>query len=160
MIRQDTNTAKVGRYNSEGRELQHDSGQGLYVNPMYITEHLNGNVTVSDLIDNVSEIVVVTDSVGIHCFSNTGNSKESQFKRRGICTDALSRILLCDTYTKTVQMIDKDGQFLAVLLTEQQGIEYPLSLSYDHKSHLLWVGSLRNSTICIYKHLMMHEYLT
>lgn len=38
-------------------------------------------------------------------------------------------------------MIDKDGQFLSHLLTELQEIGEPRSLSYDVKTHLLWVGS-------------------
>ncbi|XP_061165882.1 uncharacterized protein LOC133174800 [Saccostrea echinata] len=110
MKRKDSCAARVGRYNSTGQELQHSPGHGLYVNPIYITENQNGDVIVSDLIDNVSEIgvVVVTDSTGTHRFSYTGNPQVSKFKPRGICTDALSHIRVCDLYTETVQMIDQD----------------------------------------------------
>ncbi|XP_062571628.1 uncharacterized protein LOC134233656 [Saccostrea cucullata] len=161
MMRQDKYIAKVARYNNEGKKLQHNPGQALYVNPRYITENQNGDVIVSDLINNVFDlgVIVVTDSLGTHRFSYKGDPQASEFKPHGICTDALSHILVCDAYTKTVQMIDKDGQFLAVLLTEEQGLEYPYSLSYDYKSHLLWVGSLRSTTICIYRHIERHGFL-
>ncbi|XP_062575530.1 uncharacterized protein LOC134237461 [Saccostrea cucullata] len=107
---------------------------------MYSKENQNGDVIVSYMIDNVSELgyVVVTDRTGIHRFTYKGSKPGSEFKPRGICTDALSNVLVCDSTTRTVQMINKDGQFLSVLLTEQQGIEDPYSLSYDYKSHRLW----------------------
>ncbi|XP_062611089.1 uncharacterized protein LOC134272929 [Saccostrea cucullata] len=154
VMKQNPYKAMVARYNSEGRKLQHGPNYNLYVSPRYITENQNGDVIVSDFY-----VITVTDSLGTHRFSYKGDPQASEFSPNGICTDALSHILFCEAYTKTVQMIDKDGQFLAVLLTEEQGIEYPYSLSYDHKSHLLWVGSLRSSTVCIYRHIERHEFL-
>ncbi|XP_061194958.1 uncharacterized protein LOC133203128 [Saccostrea echinata] len=160
MKRQDALTAKVGRYNIEGQELQHNPGQGLYNYPRYITENQNGDVIITNSVLSDLGVIVVTDFLGTHRFSYTGSPKGSKFDPIGICTDALSHILVCDAYTKTVQMIDKDGQFLTVLLTEEQGVEYPFSLSYDHRSHLLWVGSSQNIMICIYRHIQRHEHLT
>ena len=96
----------------------------ILLNSQYSRSDVTTITPVSDLIDYVSEtgVIVVADSVGTHRFSYRGNPKESQFKPRGICTDSLSHILICVTYAKTVQMIDKDGQFVSVLLTEQQGM--------------------------------------
>ncbi|XP_062586811.1 uncharacterized protein LOC134248419 [Saccostrea cucullata] len=162
MRQRDTNIAKVGRYSSDGQQLQHKHGQELYFNPRYITENQNGDVVVSNLTDNslTVGVLVVTDSVGAHRFSYKGNPRGSNFRPQGICTDALSHILVCDIHTETVQMIDKDGQFLAVLLTKKQGMGCPYSLSYDHRSHLLWVGYMGYTTVYIYRHIQRQEHLT
>ncbi|XP_061187316.1 uncharacterized protein LOC133195479 isoform X2 [Saccostrea echinata] len=161
MYRYDTRTAQVNRYNNTGQHIQtiqHDNntGQGLYSDPIYITENRNGDVIVSDLYRGV----VVTDGVGKHRFSYTGHPSGSRLRPRGICTDALSHILVCDDNTHTVQMIDKDGQFLSLILTAEHGIYTPLGLSYDDNTNLLWVGSFNNNTVNIYRLINGGDNLT
>ncbi|XP_061171182.1 uncharacterized protein LOC133180730 [Saccostrea echinata] len=148
----DEKAGKVNRYISTGQHIQtiqHDNkGQQLYSNPRYIVENRNGDVIVSDITQ-----VVVTDHGGRHRFSYTGPPSGSQLLPYGICTDGLSHILVCDTSTRTVQMIDKDGHFLSQIHTHQQGINTPHSLSYDNKAHLLWVGSWDDNTVCVYRYI-------
>ncbi|XP_062568068.1 uncharacterized protein LOC134230315 [Saccostrea cucullata] len=148
----DTYTGQVNRYNNTGEHIQtiqHDNntGQRLYIYPIYITENRNGDVIVSDLDRNA---VVVTDSRGIHRFSYTGPPSGSRLYPRGICTDALSHILLCDLDTHTIHIIDQDGLYLTQIDTEQHGIDRPYSLSYNRDTQLLWVGSWINNTVNIY----------
>ncbi|XP_062595841.1 uncharacterized protein LOC134257215 [Saccostrea cucullata] len=99
---------KINRYNNTGQHVQtiehDDKGQQLYSEPRYITQNCNGDVIVSDL-----DRVVVTDREGRHRFSYTGPLGESRVQPYGICTDALSHILVCDWITNTVYIIDKDG---------------------------------------------------
>eukprot|EP00105_Crassostrea_gigas_P031929 XP_011454773.2 PREDICTED: tripartite motif-containing protein 2 isoform X1 [Crassostrea gigas] len=151
-------TAKVTRYNQGGQltqTIKHDStGQGLYSDPIYITENNNGDVVVSDLY-----AVVVTERGGRHRFSYTGPPSGSGLRPLGICTDALSHILVCDLRTKTVQMLDKDGQFLSHLLTESQEMREPLGLSYDVITHRLWVGS-RDNKVRVYRYITRQDALT
>ncbi|XP_052692830.1 uncharacterized protein LOC128171121 [Crassostrea angulata] len=104
--------------------------------------------------------VVVTECGGRHRFSYTGHPSGSGLDPCGICTDALSHILVCDDKTKTVQMIDKDGQFLSHLLIRPSGIFRPWSLSYDINTHRLWVGSRDNNTGVIYSYITRHDALT
>lgn len=78
----------------------------------------------------------------------------------GICTDALSHILVCDHKNKTVQMLDKDGQFLYDLPIRLEGIYLPRSLCYDFKTHCLWVGSENNNVACVYKYADRQDALT
>ncbi|XP_061193937.1 uncharacterized protein LOC133202179 [Saccostrea echinata] len=146
-------TGKVVRYNSTGEHIQtiqynNNTGQGLYRDPIYITENHNGDVIVSDFLRNA---VVVTDRGGNHHFSYTGPPSGSELWPRGICTDALSHILVCDLYTKSVQMLDSDGNFLSQIQTSPHGIDRPWSLSYDDTTQLLWVGSDYNNTVNIYR---------
>ncbi|XP_052677531.1 uncharacterized protein LOC128158639 [Crassostrea angulata] len=142
---------KVTRYNKTGTEIQNiprsNKGQTLYsAVPCYITENINGDVCVSDY----KHAVVVVDKSGQHRFSYT--RQRSTFEPYGICTDVLGHILVCDTYNDTVNILDKDGQFLSLLLTPQQDVKYPCSLCVDYENNLL-VGQCETNTVKVYKYL-------
>jgi streptogramin lyase len=144
--------AKVMRYNKTGEELQNiqrnNKGQGLYSYPHYITENINGDVCVSDY-DKCA--VVVVNNSGHHRFSYTGQG--SEFNPYGICTDVLGHILVCDRVSDTVHLLDQDGQFLFLLLTQQQhGVDYPLSVRVDDENNL-YVGQYGTNTVTVYKYL-------
>ncbi|XP_062568945.1 uncharacterized protein LOC134231060 [Saccostrea cucullata] len=146
-------TGKVMRYNSTGENIQtiqhnnNNTGQGLYHIPNYITENRNGDVIVSESLRGV----VVTDRDGKFRFSYRGPPSGSRLAPVGICTDALSYILLCDWRTWSVQMLDSDGHYLTEILTPQHGIGLPCGLIYDDDTHLLWVGSYNNNLVNIYR---------
>nr|XP_034309969.1 uncharacterized protein LOC117680564 [Crassostrea gigas] len=154
-------TGKVTRYNQSGQltqTIQHDNtGRRLYRLPNYITENNNGDVVVSDY---KSGAVVVTERGGRHRFSYTESPSTSGLLPHGICTDALSHILVCDDVTKTVHMLNKDGQFLSHLLTKSQEMPAPWSLSYDITTHRLWVGSRDNNKVCVYRYITRQNALT
>ncbi|XP_056007525.1 uncharacterized protein LOC125666278 isoform X1 [Ostrea edulis] len=160
----DTKTGKVTRYNSSGQHIltiEHDNtGHTLYSVPLYITENNNGDIIVSDRINDDRGAVVVKERGGRHRFSYTEPPSGSSLAPWGICTDALSHILVCDDNTHTVQMIDKDGHFLSLLLTRQHGINTPWSLNYDDKTHLLWVGSWYTNTVSVHRYLQRRYSLT
>uniref|UniRef100_K1PQU0 Tripartite motif-containing protein 3 n=1 Tax=Magallana gigas TaxID=29159 RepID=K1PQU0_MAGGI len=107
-----------------------------------------------------SSPVVVTERGGRHRFSYTGHPPKSELLPNGICTDALSHILVCDRRTKTVQMINKDGQFLSNLLIRPPGIFYPRRLSYDVNTHCLWIGSYHSNKICVYRYITRRDSQT
>nr|XP_034306152.1 uncharacterized protein LOC109617037 [Crassostrea gigas]XP_034306153.1 uncharacterized protein LOC109617037 [Crassostrea gigas] len=142
---------KVTRYNKTGTEIQNiqkdNKGKGLYSDPHYITEKINGDVCVSDYNKHA---VVVVDKSGQHRFSYTGQG--SRFNPYGICTDLLGHILVCDNVSKTVHLLDQDGQFLSLLLTSQQGVECPRSVCVDDENNL-WVGQRDTNTVTVYKYL-------
>ncbi|XP_062588883.1 uncharacterized protein LOC134250537 [Saccostrea cucullata] len=157
----DTETGQVNRYTDTGQHIQtiqHDNtGQELYGHPIYITENRNGDVIVSDWRGFGVDAVVVTDSRGRHRFSYTGPPSGS--RPHGICTDALSHILVCDSITHTVHIIDQDGLFLTQIETKQHGIDSPRGLSYDCDTQLLWVGSYYNA-VNIYRLINEGDDLT
>ncbi|XP_061167597.1 uncharacterized protein LOC133176495 [Saccostrea echinata] len=144
--------AKVTRYNKTGKELQNiqrdNKGQGLYDIPHYITENINGDICTSDYNNGV----VVVNKSGQHRFSYTG--QKSEFWPYGICTDVLGHILVCDGYfcSNTVHLLDQDGQFLSLLLTQQQGVKYPRSVCVDDENNL-YVGQRNTNTVTVYKYL-------
>ncbi|XP_052679186.1 E3 ubiquitin-protein ligase TRIM71-like [Crassostrea angulata] len=145
--------AKVTRYNKTGTEIQNiqrdNKGQGLYSCPHYITENINGDVCVSDF---GKQAVVVVNKSNQHRFSYTGQG--SRFNPYGICTDVLGHILVCDDNSLTVHLQDKDGQFLSLLLTPQQGVKYPRSVCVDDENNL-WVGQDITNTVTVYKYLQI-----
>ena len=136
---------RIVLYNTDWK---HDSN--LYKNPIFITENNNGDVVVSD---SENSAVVVTDRKGTHRYTYTGPQTESGLDPRGICCDALSNIPVCDIKTNTVQIIDEDGNYLSNLLGKSRGISEPVSLSYDPHNHFVWVGSLDNNTVSVYRYL-------
>ncbi|XP_052677254.1 uncharacterized protein LOC128158443 isoform X2 [Crassostrea angulata] len=142
---------KFTRYNKTGTEIQNiqrdNKGQGLYELPHYITENINGDVCVSDYHKHA---VVVVDKSGNHRFSYT--CQRSRFNPYGICTDVLGHILVCDSMSNTVHLLDQDGQFLSSLLTSQQGVKYPRSVCVDDENNL-WVGQRYTNIVTVYKYL-------
>lgn len=147
---------RVDRYNQKGQltqTIQYDEeGQVLFRAVALITENNNGDLVVSDLM-----AVVVTDRGGIHRFTYTGHPPGSTLVPLGVCTDALSHILVCDYMTSTVQMLNRDGEFLSHLLVRPLGIFSPQSLSYDVNTHCLWVGSECNNNMCVYSYITRQD---
>lgn len=128
-------TGKVALCNQTGHlilTIRHDNkGLQLYKYPIFITENNNGDVVVSDGM----RAVVVTERGGRHRFTYSGHPSGSGLNPHGICTDALSHILVCDKESNSVHILDKDGQFRSHLL-----IYSTCALSYDSNTHRLWVG--------------------
>nr|XP_034305443.1 uncharacterized protein LOC117682285 [Crassostrea gigas] len=139
---------KVTRYKT-GTEIQNiqsdNKGQKLYGLPSYITENINGDICASD---RIKHDVVVVDKSGQHRFSYTGQG--SRFDPCGICTDVLGHILVCDSNSETVHLLDQVGKFLSLLHTKQ-GINRPRSVCVNDENNL-WVGQLTN-TVTVYKYL-------
>lgn len=149
---------KILRYNQSGtlvKTIQHDcKGLQLYRAPIYVTENNNGDIVVSDydLSIFMSGALVVNDSNGLYRFQYTGNPPESGLEPYGICTDASSRIMVCDGRTNKVHLIDSDGQFLAYFEISED-IVSPCSLSYNINTKYLCVGSRESNKVCIYRFL-------
>ena len=162
-------TGKVTRYNSNGRitqTIQHgDLLYPLYRTPIYITENNNGDVVVSDERHHnfIGAVVVTSHRGNFRFFYNGHPSLKSSFlfgiNPLGICTDVFSNILVCDTYTKTVQIIDRNGQFLSYLLVYQAiGKNTPSCLSYDKYTHRLWVGAFEGTNkVSVYRYIERHN---
>ncbi|XP_062611194.1 uncharacterized protein LOC134273041 [Saccostrea cucullata] len=156
------NTGIITRFNDKGQHKQtirHDNtGLGLYSYPIFLTENRNGDVIVSYYLRHA---VVVTDSTGRrHRFTYKGHPSGSELWPCRICTDTLLHIMVCDFATSTIHMIDRDGHFLSLILTRQQGINGPMGLSYDDRTHLLWVGlAYGEKKVCVYRYLERQGYL-
>ena len=170
----DTLIGKVMRYDKTGKHTQtipHNVDtflhENLYKTPNYITENNNGDVVVSD---GDQMAVMVTTREGKYRFYYIGRrfycigrvTGFREFIPRGICTDAMSNILVCCGMTNTIHMLNKDGQFLSYIFTGiTPEIEYrPESLSYDFNTHALWIGYSNNNTMAMGRYINRRLHLT
>ncbi|XP_078327696.1 uncharacterized protein LOC144623217 [Crassostrea virginica] len=155
----DTHQGKVIRYDKTGKHTQtipdNNTLDDLYGKPLFITENNNGDVVVSDS----GHAVVVTSRKGVHRFSYTGHPPSGpQLCPEGVCTDALSHILVADAKS-TIHMLSQDGEFLKYLLRNQSPESdnfTAFGLSYDPYTHCLWVGSWNDKTLSVYRHINRH----
>ncbi|XP_062574104.1 uncharacterized protein LOC134235944 [Saccostrea cucullata] len=162
-IKRRYSNCKVIRYNSALKRIQtvknETSDKALYMCPIYIKENQNRDIVVSDTRGYRGGAVVVTDGLGNHRFTYKRHPSGRILDRRGICTDALSHILVCDVNTQRIHVLDKDGQFLSVLPSKKFGIANPYSLTYDIENHLLWIGARFSDILYICRHIKRKEYL-
>lgn len=148
----DTWIGIIIRYNQTGerkQQIEHNN----FREPYYLSENNNGDIVVS----NWSNAVVVVNRRGKHRFSYTGHQSGSQLRPRGICTDAMSHILVCDERTNTVHIVSNDGQFLSQILIRPPGIFTPFSLKYDINTQRLWVGSKHSNNVFVYRYLLFQD---
>lgn len=147
---------KVERYKQNGELKQiipeNSKEYELFGKPYFITENKNGDIVVSDYSKSA---VIVTDMRGRHRFSYKGTPPKV-LNSMGICTDSLSNILVWDYTSRTVQLLDRDGQFLHNLLTNLHTSSKSCSLSYDVNTHYLWVGS-EDNTVSVYKYITRND---
>lgn len=163
MYRKDTEykqTNKINRYNQTGQLTQSiprdETQPELYGGPKFITENNNEDIVVSDSIFFIGA-VVVTESGGRHRFSYTGHPAGLGIDPLGVCTDALSHILICDSKSKTIHMVDRNGQFLSHLVGKSKEIGRPLSLSYNANTNYLYV---KCNKVCVYGYLTKQDDLS
>lgn len=153
----DTWIGKIIRYSQTGEQKQQiqqkNLGRDLFREPYYLTENNNGDIVVS----NWPNAVVVVNRRGKHRFSYTGHLSGSQLRPRGVCTDAMSHILVCDERTNTVHIVSNDGQFLSKILIRPPGIFTPFSLKYDINTQRLWVGSKHNNNVFVYRYVLLQD---
>ena len=142
--------AKITRFNSTGeiQNIQRDNkGHALCSIPHYLTENNNGDICTSDM--NYSAVVVVNNS-GQYRFSYTGLGPE--FRPYGICTDVLGHILVCDNGMHCIHVLNQDGEFLSIILAQQQGIDSPCSLCVDDENYL-YVGQRGSNLVKVFQYI-------
>ena len=142
-----TGEAKVTRYSKAAKEIQNiqrnNHRQKLYDYLRFITENINGDICTSYF--NKFAVVVVNKS-GQHRFFYTGQG--SVFRPCGICTDILCHIVVCNT----VHLLDQDGRFLSLILSQQPDIKYPRGVCVDDDNNL-YVGQRFSNKVTVYKDL-------
>lgn len=101
---------------------------------------------------------MVTTIGGRHRFTFKKDPCGYVINPKGICTDSMSHILVCVLHK--VMMLDKDGVFLSYILSMPQGIMIATnSLSFDFKTHCLWVGSVSDRRVRAYRYLKRQDAL-
>ncbi|XP_048770405.2 uncharacterized protein LOC125676611 [Ostrea edulis] len=118
---------KVTKYDRTGRNprviKKDDKGQSLYGVPAYITENKTGYIWTSEW--RTKAVLVVVDKSGRRRFNYKGrpydhSGHQPVFYPTGICTDVHGHVLVCGYNNSSIHFPDQDGQFLSLLLTQDQ----------------------------------------
>lgn len=117
--------------NEDGNPIFKDGKGGLYV-----AENTNEDICVSD---TNAELVNVLDKTGKVRFQYDGESagRKYNFHPRCIVTDLMSRIIVIDTNSYSLHILDKDGVLQKCF--NNCKLPNPCGMSLDRKSRL-WVG--------------------
>jgi hypothetical protein len=138
----------VAVYSKDGkllREIGPQLGPKTQFQRLYrVAVNGNGDLCVSDNDgDSDSKSVIIMDGSGNIRATYTGPpdtvTLEEAFNPRGICCDRYNHIMVADVSNSCVHMLDGDGHFLQILLSESDGLYEPWSVAVDPAGHL-WVG--------------------
>lgn len=142
------NQGKIIRYSEEGTKIHsiHKTylHQSLYERPNYLTESVNGDICTSD---SAKEAVIVVNKAGKFRFNYKG--QKPKFIPYGICTDIHRHIMVCDGHCKDVHLLDQDGQFLFLILNQQEHCPQGLCVD-DNYSLFVGQGSINEVTVYQY----------
>ena len=145
-----------GTARQAGEELQNiqrnNQGQELYSYPHHIAENINGDICTSDF--NKRAVVVLNKS-GQHRFSYPDQG--SRFCPWGIWTDVLGHILVYDSSSVSVHLLNQDGRFLFFILPPKQENEIPYGVCVDDENNL-YVGQDSTDIVTVYKHLQWSQF--
>lgn len=144
-IRSET-TAKVVKMTSAGevvRELQRDRANvPLYSDPDKIAVNSHGDVIV---LDWATKCVTSVDVYGRYRFKYNGKIKKGvhceSFAPTDLVCDKYDNILICDCDNNAVHMLNRHGQFLRFLISQENGVTCPSALALDNEGQL-WLGEM------------------
>ncbi len=108
----------------------------IFQKPWYTTIDLDNNIIISDYAEHRVQIL---NSVGmLICeFGHKGYRPGNFFHPAGMCVDKFGHILVADCYNSRVQLFSRIGEFLGVILNEENGLAYPTDIALDHENHLV-----------------------
>ncbi|KAK3108906.1 hypothetical protein FSP39_018381 [Pinctada imbricata] len=147
----------VAVYSSDGRrkvrEIRGRDGQGkhLITHPYRVVQ--NGQDLCVVNID--SNVVCVDEGDNVRWVYDGKQAKlDESFCPLAICVDKYNNLLVNDGINDCVHYIDREGELIQVILTEEQtGLQDHWGICLDDVSGLVWVGSTLDKKVVIAKYL-------
>lgn len=137
--------AKITRYKYDEKDFEKiDDILDYYMYPAYLAENTNGDICVSDN----NRCVIVVDQDRKLRFKYTG-PEQSGFTPHGICTDKSGKILILDSCSVCIHVLDQDGMFQHTIMLSKD-LRQPRGLCIDDGGHF-YVGTY--SLISKYKYM-------
>ena len=131
--------AKITRYDMTGEEQQNiqknNHGQEMYIHPGYITENTKGDICTSDM---GKRAVVMVDRSGQYLRSYPGDG--SKFRPFGICTDRSGHILVSDSESQSVHVLDQSASFLTSILSPQEDLRPVFGICVADTNNHIYAG--------------------
>ncbi|XP_076097942.1 uncharacterized protein LOC143068079 [Mytilus galloprovincialis] len=140
-------------------EYEHDNNKiPLFTHPANITSTKDGNICVLDIMlchtDETGRIVVLApggDVIQIYSGHPDINNVGRPFIPGDISTISSGGIIVTDTKTQTLHILDNDGQFIICYNILDIGINYPYSLAMSLSGHLYIGGTCEQGSPDTYK---------
>lgn len=141
--------AKVTKYDKDWKKVddihkhkENRKNRNLFQYPAYLAKNINGDLCVSD---NNQCVIVVKDKE--LRFKYTGIDQHG-FTPYGICTDSLKQILIVDSSSRSIHIINEEGELLR-MITLSENLKEPRGLCIDKRGNCL-VGT--------YGLILMYKY--
>ncbi|XP_063427110.1 uncharacterized protein LOC134710652 [Mytilus trossulus] len=127
-----------------------DSGKKLFSYAVLIESDSDNNIYVVDIIsDNTNGRIVGLDINGRKKFIYQGynilNTHETPFTPTGIAVTSTNIVLVADGQNHAIHALTQKGEICGLQKTENMGIRFPYSLSFDSEDFLL-IGCSRGNT--------------
>ncbi|XP_071160891.1 uncharacterized protein [Mytilus edulis] len=140
-----------------------DSGKKLFSYAVLIESDSDNNIYVVDIIsDNTNGRIVGLDINGRKKFIYQGynilNTHETPFTPTGIAVTSTNIVLVADGQNHAIHALTQKGEICGLQKTENMGIRFPYSLSFDSENFLL-IGCSRGNTE-IEQHAKIHAVKT
>lgn len=143
--------AKVTKYDKDWNKVcdihkhrENRANRNFFQYPVYLAKNINGDLCVSD---NNQCIIVVKDNK--LRFKYPGIGKDG-FTPYGICTDSLKQIIIVDSSSRGIHIINEEGKFLGMIKLAEN-LREPRGLCVDKKGNC-FVGT--------YGSILMYQYLS
>ena len=124
-------------YSASGKVIK-ELGKKLFRGPIRVAQSkVNSDLYISDL--GADKVMALYKDYRVRYEYSGQRDRENPFFPDGLCTDNAGHILITDRTNHKVHILDKDGQFMKYLLTEEQGLRGPWSVDVDSAGNA-WVG--------------------
>ena len=154
-MKQVESKGSVLRVSAFGRVERFDKERqvSVFSRPIRIAVNANKDICVSDWSKGNDHVIALTPDGKMkwRYFGPKTVELTEQFVPNSIACDKYCQILVADSHNRAVHLVDKDGRFIKLLLTEQDGIGEPWSVAVD-KDGFLWVGDTEG-TVKVYKYM-------
>lgn len=146
---------RIERY-KDGKKLsgfEYHKHDKLIVYPLFLSVNTNGDIWIAD---NYDCHVLAYNDEGDELCSYDGSKKGPQqhFSPTGICNDLLGHVLVCNCHRSnpSVHLLDKNGQFLKMIVCNRKDVIEPWGLCVDDKGKL-YLGQKNCSVIKVFRYL-------
>ncbi|XP_056001578.1 uncharacterized protein LOC130048618 [Ostrea edulis] len=151
----------VVRYNCSGEKIQEFKilQCNNYMSPSKwpVCENVNGDICTGYIyVFSRSNRVVVYDKSGkfrFHYDGRGGTQKFDHLKPRGLANDSLGHILISDNANNVVHLISQDGDFIAYILTKDDGIACPWGITVDQSDNV-WLVEHKRALVKVYQYML------
>ena len=130
-------------YSSDGNLVMQDLGKERASKPLFrnginqVKQNRNGDYVVSD----IDRVVCVSREGTLRWDYKVGEYEGGRIDIQGIVIDQHEHIIVAECNKNKITVLDRDGQLVMTLLTEEDGIRRPCSMSIDNDG-VLYIGQL------------------